>query len=477
MPSVSRDYPDFAVHPIYVIPSDYTLRDRFGVAVDEAIFMQRVEDSILDIRRWYWDVLGAGKTFDSIPATFYRTSKTIAETFATYSDFGVACKAAYQEMVSRGLVHGGPIRRLPSLYLPLDMENGGNSLSAGDVGSPLFPWGAVVGGRGDGLLLGGLFRKFLSIPTTIANGTSSAGLVIQVAPGTGRNFAIAARFGLDQSRVQTISAPTSSTTLTVNDANWVGSTFPLDAVVWPYGQSPTVANAESIRITARAGNTLTVVRAQNGTTAIAISGGGGGAGSNIAKRQPYARVWTSPADPESLTSEVVQVTSINGDTLTISRGQEDAYFYGNARPARTLLTDDNIAVVDPRDVFFYINNRQASGAFAHELGHNFGMTHYTAAEVRNNQRVGPSPGYAYTFTDRRNETYRVSADSVTGVDFWEHLPHTQFNVTTPGQFGPWVMYSFWDYPFNNVASPAAGFTANEAARILRSPYLTTQPRP
>jgi hypothetical protein len=45
---------------------------------------------------------------------------------------------------------------------------------------------------------------------------------------------------------------------------------PFNATVWPAGAQPTTANAEIVRVTARATDTLTIARAQEGTTARSI---------------------------------------------------------------------------------------------------------------------------------------------------------------------------------------------------------------
>jgi hypothetical protein len=45
---------------------------------------------------------------------------------------------------------------------------------------------------------------------------------------------------------------------------------PFNATVWPTGAAPTPANAEIVRVTARTTDTLTIVRAQEGTTARSI---------------------------------------------------------------------------------------------------------------------------------------------------------------------------------------------------------------
>jgi hypothetical protein len=77
------------------------------------------------------------------------------------------------------------------------------------------------------------------------------------------------------STVSTAPSPgTSGTSLAV--AAGQGSRFPatpFNAVVWPNGQIPTPANAEIVRVTARASDTLTLTRTQESTSARAIIAG------------------------------------------------------------------------------------------------------------------------------------------------------------------------------------------------------------
>lgn len=70
------------------------------------------------------------------------------------------------------------------------------------------------------------------------------------------------------------SPPSSGTTLTVTTGH--GSRFPtppFNATVWPDGEISDPSNAEIIRVTAIATDTFTIARAQEGTTARAITAG------------------------------------------------------------------------------------------------------------------------------------------------------------------------------------------------------------
>jgi hypothetical protein len=55
-------------------------------------------------------------------------------------------------------------------------------------------------------------------------------------------------------------------TVITNDGSRFGSTFPMNAVVWPSGQSPHAGNMEIVRITARTNDDLTVTRTQESST-------------------------------------------------------------------------------------------------------------------------------------------------------------------------------------------------------------------
>lgn len=478
MPGVVRDPAEYAVHTIYMVPSDYVLRDRFGVQQDEAVFMQRVEDQVLLIQQWYWDVLAAGRTFNTVPATWFRSALTTAQIFATYATYYDACLGLLQEMSRKGYYDLNSRGRLPNMYMPLDLEGAGNAIPSWSWGNPYFPPGGVVGAGQGGRLFGGLLPYFRCTPTTVDIGVSIGATAMQVAAGTGKNFATAGSFHYNSTRVTTAPSPaTSGTTLVVDDLSWIRA-LPFDAVVWPYGPNPPApSNAEMVRVTAinSSTNTLTVVRGQGGTTPIAIQGGSRNGGYCISQRNRYARVWTPTTLPEAPTTEVVEITSIGGDVLTIVRGTGDAF---GSSTQRVLQPGDPIAVTDGPELWFYQKQAQATGAFAHELGHCFGMKQYTPAEARAYQYV--SNGVVLT-RDRiaLNEVSDPSVDVAYGYGFWEHLRHTPDNPATPNlsTADQYVMYGYWNWPYNNVASPNAGFTANEAVDVLKSTMLVAQPRP
>jgi hypothetical protein len=77
---------------------------------------------------------------------------------------------------------------------------------------------------------------------------------------------------LAYSTVATAPVPSSSGTSLIVAAG-EGSRFPtapFNATVWPAGQTPTPANAEIVRVTAVSTDTLTITRAQEATSARSV---------------------------------------------------------------------------------------------------------------------------------------------------------------------------------------------------------------
>jgi hypothetical protein len=68
------------------------------------------------------------------------------------------------------------------------------------------------------------------------------------------------------------SPATSGTSLTVNDAS-IFPAAPFNCTVWETASQPLVSNAEIVRVTAKVGNVLTIVRAQEGSSARTIVAG------------------------------------------------------------------------------------------------------------------------------------------------------------------------------------------------------------
>jgi len=73
--------------------------------------------------------------------------------------------------------------------------------------------------------------------------------------------------------ISTVTTATGAAGTTLGVTAGEGARFPavpFQATVWPFDQAPTPANAEVVRVTARTTDSLTITRAQEGTTARAI---------------------------------------------------------------------------------------------------------------------------------------------------------------------------------------------------------------
>lgn len=130
------------------------------------------------------------------------------------------------------------------------------------------------------------------------------------------------------SQVATAPSPaTSGTSLVVTTGH--GGRFPavpFNAPVWPAGGLPDPSNAEIVRVTARTSDTLTIVRAQEGTTARAIVVGDRIAAGITAKtltdiETPTATVTARPATD---TPAYVERVSAAGTTSDLHQWQDQS---------------------------------------------------------------------------------------------------------------------------------------------------------
>lgn len=80
-----------------------------------------------------------------------------------------------------------------------------------------------------------------------------------------------ANFGYDT--VATAPSPATSGTSLVLTGNNLGATVPFNATVWPPSVAPLSTNSEIVRVTANSSGTLTITRAQEGTSAKTIASG------------------------------------------------------------------------------------------------------------------------------------------------------------------------------------------------------------
>lgn len=139
------------------------------------------------------------------------------------------------------------------------------------------------------------------------------------------------------------SPPSSGTSLVV--ASGEGTKFPtvpFNATIWPSGVQPTSANAEIVRVTKRATDTLTIVRAQEGSTARTVIVGDQIAAMITAKTaEDIERTMDVPMKVGSLTA--IGHSYIAGSTQ-VDSGTPNVYQESCVSRLMALLgiTDDNV---------------------------------------------------------------------------------------------------------------------------------------
>src|SRR4030095_12208170 len=129
------------------------------------------------------------------------------------------------------------------------------------------------------------------------------------------------------------SPPTSGTSLTVNAGHGVRfPAVPFNATLWPVAVAPNPAHAEIILVTARPTDPLTILRAQEGTTARAIGSGDQIAASITAK---------TLTDVETEFAAYARLNA--GNTFTANQRIEntapDLFWYEPGAPANARLWD------------------------------------------------------------------------------------------------------------------------------------------
>lgn len=144
------------------------------------------------------------------------------------------------------------------------------------------------------------------------------------------------------------SPPTSGTSLVVSAGG--GARFPappFNATVWPAATAATPANAEILRVTARTTDTLTILRAQEGTPARAIGSGDQIAATITAKtltdvETEFATVARLTAVNTFTTNQIIQAA--DPAVIWIDTGQPAnsrlLYWVNTAQQMSLLATDD-----------------------------------------------------------------------------------------------------------------------------------------
>ncbi len=469
----------YAVQLLYVFPADFVLRDREGVEVDEQVFLATVEANLVRGQQWWWDVFdvyGTGGCFSLAPTLIFRSARTEAQIRTETPNYAYALRQGMWDADAAGLIDFKASNRYFQLAMPLNwMEYGGNAVGGENMGNPHMLPGYVVSAGDNTLLPGGLKKKYLSEPTNVVvvPSPTNTGPTLTVTSGHGRRFSVAARAD-DNQRVAGFSNGSATTAATLLlDSNWVPAAVPFDAVIFPAQTTPTPSNAECVLVTAISGNNWTVVRGRYGTTPRVIT-----AGDRASLRETTARIWPADGQPEDPGSESVQVTSISGDTLTITRAQADAMNLAAQTSGRVVLAGDRVACVDRVGLNFAQNENQMIGGFVHELGHGIGGKFWTPRETASFSVV-TSPGGVVTVVQvNATVDYRGAATPPGGqtIGYYQHLPHTPDNPLTPGLYKDIgqslnsAMFAWWDFP-------SLAFTADERARIEASPFHVVQDRP
>lgn len=476
--------PAFATHFCTIVASDFVLKDRYGVAVNQQTFLARMELNLLKVRQWYWDQLD-GYTFDALPILFYRSTQTEAQLLAQYPQMLDVGKFFANELNNLGIIDFYSPRRYFHFQMMSDSNyywSFGNSY-LGDSWNLLMAPGVDVGGGPAIKLFGGILRPFVQL-STLTNAPGNAGTSITVTAGEGLKFAVAGYNYARKVYAPPFPSQTTGTVMDVYSRSWPAT--PFDAVVWPKWVFPTVANAEAIRVTnvakdvATSGapdfqgiDQLTFTRNLYGTTTRAIQ-----AGDQICERLKVARVWPAAGQPEN-GFEAVQINSISGNTLTVTRNSHDYDEIGNGAGSyqganRSLAIGDRIAIMDQTN--FQITEDQACGGCAHESGHGLGTRFVSPREALNYVDVGNNingiSGYSLYTHDASWYFYGNSGPIFdpgrNQGGMWTSLEHTPDTPSTMGIFSPYVMYTWWDFP--NI-----GFSQHDKDCILASPFITYHP--
>lgn len=157
---------------------------------------------------------------------------------------------------------------------------------------------------------------------------------------------------------------TSGTSLIVTDAT-VFPTAPFNAVIWPIGTQPTKANAEIVTVTAITVNTLTITRAQEFSTARTVI-----VGDQIANAITK-KVLT---DVEALAAATSTITTTGTTaTLALPVGKGPLYLFINN--ATTLTIQGIVAGIDGQELSIcaigagsvVVNNLDAAAAAANRI--------------------------------------------------------------------------------------------------------------
>lgn len=511
MVQITHTEPEYAAGFFVVVASDYVLRDREGTPISETTFKKNFDDSVKIGRSWWWQRCdGFAPTF--LPVVYYRSVRSRAYMSTNWPTEADVLANGIKEATALGIVNCRSARRYWTLCTPMkSFIYSGNADVGGNVANPRSLPGVVWTTGGGTLAMGGSISNFFAF-TTVQTPPNPAQTGISgtltVAPGTGAKLAVAAgshrnaRAGLWFNGTTLVVATATAMTFQVSTGaapkKTAGlfddpslATPPFELVVWPVGVDPDPTNAEVVRVSSMDDSQGEVV----GTITLNLSARGlyGTTPKPILNnyclgfREKRARVYAANGQPEDSSAEVIYITAINGDTLSIDRATSDSINNGVGTNPRVIQVGDKLGITaSPTFSFAHQRNSQAIGGFMHECGHGIGGKYWYPAETANWAYVDFSTGSPVV--QHRDDTHDYSGgfgrDVGPGKEIplllenligtYEHTQHTQNDpLTVPlGSHGasdtgtgfPSVMIDWSQFP--NL-----GWTSNERARIKKSPFV------
>lgn len=202
-----------------------------------------------------------------------------------------------------------------------------------------------------------------------------------------------------------------SLTLTTGDAAKFPDA-PFWATVWPPGVQPSAANAEVVRVTAVVGEVLTITRAQQSSTARAIASGW-----QIAQTVTGDELEEIASGP--LMGRFLYVDQVNGSNLTGTRGKANKPFV-TITAAKAAASPGDIVVVGPGN---YVENNLCQDELNYE---------FKAGVTISYTDPGTGPGYGI-FDDRATGAVTMM---ITGA---LKIVHLSSNPSNPNLLGSIVL--------------------------------------
>lgn len=246
-------------------------------------------------------------------------------------------------------------------------------------------------------------------------------------------------------------------------------TAPFNCTVWPTGVNPLISNSEIIRVTAVVGDVLTIVRAQEGTVARSIL-----VGDQIANTMTV-KVFTDiensiiqsiSAGAGFATAPMVQFADANGVSFGALGNQITASVAGGGVAISADLFSQNTGTVE----------------FSNSNGVSFGLDPFgvMTASVQANQTTQPVAASASNgsflfstlgFSNANNVTFGTSAGSIVTASIVPNVPQTTQPVAASASDGSFLFSTLGFSNANNVTfgtSAGSIITASVAANAGQS---------